>query len=59
MFKYATGLEKGNLGIVDKKEAMIWYKNAAEQGNLQSMCNYEFGLGNGYSGVVDKKEAMK
>jgi TPR repeat protein len=38
---------------------MIWYKNAAEQGNLQSMCNYGFDLENDYSVVVDKKEAMR
>jgi TPR repeat protein len=38
---------------------MMWYKNAAKQGNLQSMWNDGFGLENGYSGVVNKKEAMK
>jgi TPR repeat protein len=59
MFKYAIGLEKGNSRIVDKKEAMIWYKNAAKQENLQSICNHGFELENDYSVVVDNKEAMQ
>jgi TPR repeat protein len=44
-------------GVVNKKEAMIWYKKSADHGHPPSMYNYRLGLQIGYLGVANQNEA--